>query len=554
MQGIQSLMPGQAPQQLPGMMPQQSSSTPSAEIARYNGLSLPQLTALFQRQPSGVLLRKITDALEVEKTRKAQEGQNAMAAAAQQTGTVKDDVMAAAAAAQRPVMAAQGGIMQGYAGGGAVAFQDGGRTLGFAPDYQLARKYGINLSPYDSPAVREEKISRARAMAKFDEQRQSFGQIPTEAGEALKRETELAYADTSPQRDVAPTPTRMQDTRGITPATVAAARNLGIGQSQQRQQRQEAAQAAPTQAATTQAQGLQNLVDLDKSREEELKVIQGRQAVDPAVAAARKAEREGAEGIASGRQTRAQSRMEEAQRLRDEAVQRAKGDIFSDPEALFRIAAGIDTRKGKSIGSLSGGIADVMGRRKADEAAARKEFQTAQSLHDQELNALDTMRQLQRERDTAIAVGDVAAARALQDQITSVNRFYQKAKEDRQTAERNYQLEVLKTQATQDQARASLISAGKPSDFEQRVRLYSEKPEQYRTMYGIDPKETSVELRALKDEQQDLHKRLESAMTDSQKKPIYEALDKIAQRRRELMGAPTAAPTGNASDPLGIRK
>jgi len=554
MQGIQSLMPGQAPQQLPGMMPQQSSSTPSAEIARYNGLSLPQLTALFQRQPSGVLLRKITDALEVEKTRKAQEGQNAMAAAAQQTGTVKDDVMAAAAAAQRPVMAAQGGIMQGYAGGGAVAFQDGGRTLGFAPDYQLARKYGINLSPYDSPAVREEKISRARAMAKFDEQRQSFGQIPTEAGEALKRETELAYADTSRQRDVAPTPTRMQDTRGITPATVAAARNLGIGQSQQRQQRQEAAQAAPTQAATTQAQGLQNLVDLDKSREEELKVIQGRQAVDPAVAAARKAEREGAEGIASGRQTRAQSRMEEAQRLRDEAVQRAKGDIFSDPEALFRIAAGIDTRKGKSIGSLSGGIADVMGRRKADEAAARKEFQTAQSLHDQELNALDTMRQLQRERDTAIAVGDVAAARALQDQITSVNRFYQKAKEDRQTAERNYQLEVLKTQATQDQARASLISAGKPSDFEQRVRLYSEKPEQYRTMYGIDPKETSVELRALKDEQQDLHKRLESAMTDSQKKPIYEALDKIAQRRRELMGAPTAAPTGNASDPLGIRK
>jgi len=161
---------------------------------------------------------------------------------------------------------------------------------------------------------------------------------------------------------------------------------------------------------------------------------------------------------------------------------------------------------------------------------------------------------LQRERDTAIAVGDVAAARALQDQITSVNRFYQKAKEDRQTAERNYQLDVLKTQATQDQARASLISAGKPSDFEQRVRLYRENPEQYRTMYGIDPKETSVELRALKDEQQDLHKRLESAMTDSQKKPIYEALDRIAQRRRELMGAPTAAPTGNASDPLGIRK
>jgi hypothetical protein len=64
---------------------------------------------------------------------------------------------------------------------------------------------------------------------------------------------------------------------------------------------------------------------------------------------------------------------------------------------------------------------------------------------------------------------------------------------------------------------------------------------------GMDLKETSVELRALKDEQQDLDKRLESAMTDSQKKPIYEALDRIAQRRRELMGA---APTSAEQPPL----
>jgi hypothetical protein len=58
---------------------------------------------------------------------------------------------------------------------------------------------------------------------------------------------------------------------------------------------------------------------------------------------------------------------------------------------------------------------------------------------------------------------------------------------------------------------------------------------------GMDLKETSVELRALKDEQQDQLERLKSAMTDSQRKPILDALDKIAQRRRELMGAPPAA-------------
>jgi hypothetical protein len=66
---------------------------------------------------------------------------------------------------------------------------------------------------------------------------------------------------------------------------------------------------------------------------------------------------------------------------------------------------------------------------------------------------------------------------------------------------------------------------------------------------GMDLKETSVELRALKDEQQDQLERLKSAMTDSQRKPILDALDKIAQRRRELMGAPTVAPTGGVVTP-----
>jgi hypothetical protein len=66
---------------------------------------------------------------------------------------------------------------------------------------------------------------------------------------------------------------------------------------------------------------------------------------------------------------------------------------------------------------------------------------------------------------------------------------------------------------------------------------------------GMDLKETSVELRALKDEQQDQLERLKSAMTDSQRKPILDALDRIAQRRRELMGAPTAAPTGGVVTP-----
>jgi hypothetical protein len=66
------------------------------------------------------------------------------------------------------VTAAPGADMaQGYADGGIVGYNEGGLTTGFAPLYQKARALGIDLSPYDSPEVRAEKIERVQKMEEF---------------------------------------------------------------------------------------------------------------------------------------------------------------------------------------------------------------------------------------------------------------------------------------------------------------------------------------------------------------------------------------------------
>jgi hypothetical protein len=68
-----------------------------------------------------------------------------------------------------------------YAGGGIVAFQDGGLTKGYDRDYMDARRFGIDLSPYDSPEKRAEKLERVRKMREFEKyMKENRAEIPRE--------------------------------------------------------------------------------------------------------------------------------------------------------------------------------------------------------------------------------------------------------------------------------------------------------------------------------------------------------------------------------------
>jgi len=115
---------------------------------------------------------------------------------------------------QMMAQSAQGqGIAAGadvqMAEGGIVGYSEGGtpRTYGYAPDYQDARRMGINLSPYDSPEVRRQKLERLQKMREFDEQRKSFGEIPTEASVVKDQALQQAFspqAQATRMRDVVP--------------------------------------------------------------------------------------------------------------------------------------------------------------------------------------------------------------------------------------------------------------------------------------------------------------------------------------------------------------
>ena len=87
-----------------------------------------------------------------------------------------------------------------------------------------------------------------------------------------------------------------------------------------------------------------------------------------------------------------------------------------------------------------------------------------------------------------------------------------------------------------------------PEDAEQYMQLIERISSRGR---GMDIKETSVELRALKDEEQQQLKLLETALTNAQRKPIEEKLEDINRRRRVLMGAPAGAPAAGAAPAVG---
>lgn len=98
-----------------------------------------------------------------------------------------------------------------FADGGVVGYAEGGtpRTYGYAPDYEDARRMGINLSPYDSPEVRKEKLDRLQKMREFEASPDRGVAIPTEASQANERAIAQAFSPSAQQtrmRDIAPRP------------------------------------------------------------------------------------------------------------------------------------------------------------------------------------------------------------------------------------------------------------------------------------------------------------------------------------------------------------
>jgi len=263
----------------------------------------------------------------------------------------------------------------GFAGGGIVAFANGGPTLGYAPDYELARKYGIVLSPYDPPEVRQQKIAEAKKLAAFEAEPKA--EIPNEF--AIPNRARL---------DIPAAP------GGIAQVTPGA--KTGVRP-----------QVAPRpQAAPDQDDFLKRLQALS-GQEEELAKLAG--AVTPEIQKAR--EEYGAARTAGSEMRKAiEERQQEAlNQRRDEAEKQAAVSPWDNPALLAALAGGA---QGKTLGAVLSGVAGAGG---AEYTRQKKELRDLRDKIRAEQLGVDTLTIARMDYDAAtkqVAVADASGDRA----------------------------------------------------------------------------------------------------------------------------------------------
>lgn len=123
-------------------------------------------------------LTELNSRVKAKQAMMAMQGNNAIAQAQQmrQQPPIAAQVMQANNALSRGIGSLPVPESRAFSGGGIVAFQDGGiipvprESLGGGSYlYQLARNFGITLSPYDRPEEREEKVKKLQRLIAIDE-------------------------------------------------------------------------------------------------------------------------------------------------------------------------------------------------------------------------------------------------------------------------------------------------------------------------------------------------------------------------------------------------
>lgn len=391
--------PGQAaPAALPTMLARQNGATPIAETPMYADKALGELILQFQQQPTVPLLSVITQKTKALSMAEAKRQQDAMSANAQQgPQTIAQQGLQAGLQA---LAQSQGGIQALASGGPVQSFAEGGAPwyMRGSKDYDDARRFGIDLSPYDSPAERAEKFRQLAAMREWENTPK--GEIPT-APTMGQRVRPPAYpADESrpgPQaleRAVRTAPGR------AAPAAPAAAAAPG-----------RAAPAAGGIAAVAKPDKLSEIEDEYEAANKGLQALLQQQGqVDPELARLRQAAYESAQGIATRRERDRLAALETAQKA-------TTAPLLSNQQALLEMAAAASGKKriGEALGAAAGAAGKIRGEQ-------GKALEAAQKMSREEQNAIDELNQalarkrvadrgedVDRQRQAAIAVEQAKA-------------------------------------------------------------------------------------------------------------------------------------------------
>ena len=405
------MAPGQAPgiqQVLPQMQPQAggSMSAPQSFVSPLKGRDLQQLLQEFNnpqsQYPKYAVLAAMKERQEADRMRAAVQGQGAMQQA-QQQGSVANDVVAQAQASQPPpVMAAQGGIMHGYASGGPVAFAPGGG---------VSQEFGDSPEAYamDELRIREAQLAKKRAedKAKYEFLKNTAPEVAARMA-AENPELALPVATPAPVRTIAP-PSPPAPLRQDPPR-----RNPALG--------------TPALGTPAAASGLSTLVpppaqdEVQRLIAKQVEEARARTAAgeSPELAAANKGIAAlAAEDIAI---RQAESKALQDERLAAKAAAQARSGRGPTAQELFALAGGIDTRKGQGMGSLARTASGLLGTRETAAEAARKEDILAQREQRGMQATIRQVQMLEAQRQQLLAKGKVDEAAKLQEQIDALLR------------------------------------------------------------------------------------------------------------------------------------
>jgi hypothetical protein len=403
------------------MMPSQSGPKPglTAFVPSLVGLEIPQMLQLFGDPNSPIPKNRVLAAI-VEKqkemaARKSVQNQMAMQQNAGQQPPIAQQVLAQAQqmqGQQQPVMAAHGGEMHSYAGGGAVAFQYGGN-----PEIeQILKKSPMMRTPEENEKLRAAGIGLERRQP-----------APEDSGvDRVNRYLKGIFGDPSPvsyssgidevlaaERGRKPTAMTSQQMEMATQsAPVAAPRPPGAtrpGTGLPRpQNRPQAAPATPLQqlgsaveqTGTPAPDRLAEIEADERARVEGLQKLLASQAqVDPRIVAARKEAAELAQRGIGEREKRAAGALEAAGMPLSQ-------NLLDNQEALFRMLGAM--KGGKRIGDAFSSIGQEAGAIRGEQ---RRALELAQRENRAEQNALDQLRQAQADLKLAQTTGDVQGER-----------------------------------------------------------------------------------------------------------------------------------------------
>jgi hypothetical protein len=519
---------------MPGMMPKQGAPTPQAMVGPLSQMHLQQLTQMMLNpRPEGPPLYAVLSAItEKQKQARAQASMQRQMAMAQgqqaaQQPPVAQQVLAQAQQmqAEEPVMAAYGGEMQGYAGGGAVAFKD----AGVVPP-------GLMNPDVDEDGLPRGKDERERVVdynnkirAAYEQQMKAKAATrPRTAAPSMediagvmsgRRQLEQFYQPTGREKAVtlgtplssiaAPAPAPVMSPEALTnrqspsgnmvadkprvaqptattfditnPASINALRMAAQDTSLPEAERADLQRRIAMMEGNRPAQsGVASLakpqVNLTPEEEQyfanKASTLRTRQGLPEDVLAGRQGIATlAAENLAAQRAEREQM-AREAKEQRDAALAKAQRGIMDDPMSLLALAGSIDTRRGKGIGSLARGAAGLMGIREVQAEAARKEFALAQ--RDQRMLQANERQanMLEMQRQQAIRENEWPRVSQIEDQLAALEVQKSQLVRSRQEHAEKMALEGRKVGAMEADAAAKL---GRPT----AIDFFRQDPEGY---------------------------------------------------------------------------